>query len=80
MENRDHLTEKFIKEYEALTDEKKRAVCWFIENMEVVKKLSEGEKISKNKMKSLIEEAKINEDYYMLLLLLYIQQADQIAL
>lgn len=77
MKNKQQDTKMLIEKYETLPDEQKKAVCWFIKNMDVAERLSKGEKIPKDEMKNLIEKALNKEDYIMLIRLLYKQQKDE---
>lgn len=77
MENKEQLIQEFIKEYEGLTTEQKKAICWLIENNEIADELSKGEKIPKDEMESLINRAIQKDDYIMLVLLIYKNQIDE---
>jgi len=65
------------KQIKALPETGQKAVCWFINNIEIAEQLAGGGKIAEGEIKGLIQTAVEREDYVMLALVLYKKNKDR---
>lgn len=69
---------KFIMEQsETLPDEAQRAISWLIKNIDIVDELTKNEKLTKEEIATLIQNALEKKDYISLVMVLYKQNRDQ---
>ena len=77
MNRHEDLTKAIISGYKLLPAEQKKAVFWFIKNIEAIEKLLAGEKIPEERLEAFIKCARRKKDYMILTLLLYKRQINQ---
>ena len=68
--------EDFMKKLENLTPRKQRAICWFMDNTEIVDELCKGKKLTKEQIERYTKYAEEKDDYLLLLLVKYKQMKD----
>lgn len=73
----DELSIEFIKRYRQLSEEMKAATAWLIENIDMVNVLVRGEKIASGEMMKLQEDARIQEQYELLAILIFKEAIDK---
>lgn len=73
----DELSIEFIKRYRELSEEMKAATAWLIENIDMVNVLVRGEKIASGEMMKLQEDARIQEQYELLAILIFKEAIDK---
>jgi|GEM_PF-3867211 len=71
MGKKEEQIKKLMEEYEMLTDEQKRAMCWLVKNRKLIAEFAKEEKMSENEMERLIESARKSRDYLQMAALLY---------
>ena len=73
----EQFTETVAKEIYALPEEKRKAVYWIINNIDLVDKLTDGEKLSEAEADMVIAKAKNRNDYLTWAITLYKQEKDK---
>lgn len=73
-EQRIEALEKLIK---ALPEAMQNAICWMIENIDIVNQLAEGEAMTEMEVEQFTQSAIEKKDYLMLALVLYKQIKDR---
>lgn len=77
MENeRERGIKDFEEQIKTLSEEKQKAMYWIINNIEIVEKLTKGEKMSEMEVKKYIQMAKEKDDYLFWALVVYKQSKD----
>jgi hypothetical protein len=77
MKDNEKDIENFIKQFQALSPDAKRAICLIAENMDIIEKMAGGAKIPDYKMEHYIKKATEKRDYVLLAILLYKQKKDR---
>lgn len=67
----DDIFNSITEQLKDLPEKALDAVHFLIENIDFVEKLSQGEKITKDEYKKIMEKANKNEDYILKILIIY---------
>ena len=76
MTEEEKLAEDILREIATLSREKQRAVGWLIKNIDIAEQLAGGEVLTKAQVEELTRWAQENNDYILLILVLYKQMKD----
>ena len=76
MTEEEKLAEDILREIASLSREKQRAVGWLIKNIDIAEQLAGGEALTKAQVEELTRWAQENNDYILLILVLYKQMKD----
>lgn len=63
--------ESIYEEFNNLSEKEKAALCFLIDNIDFAEQLTEGEKLTDDKYKNLMEKVEENDDAFMKIFILY---------
>lgn len=78
MENSKLNLDNIVDEINKLTEKSKQAVYWMLGHIDLLYRLCEGDRLTKEQVDIYIKRALKNEDYIMLIMVLYKQEKDRI--
>lgn len=77
MKEKEQSIKYIVEHIKSLPKELQWAICWAIENIELVNQLTEGEKMTEIEIEKFTQTALEKKDYIMLVIVLYKQRKDQ---
>lgn len=71
--NKDRLIDELMKKISQLPPDRQKAVCFVIDNFDIIKKMCENSEMTNDEIKKRLKTAEENGDYIMLGLLAAVQ-------